>query len=71
MITWQGILIIPSSSIKVHIIGKRYNEIYQHHIQNDQQQMEAHQTDVDRWKSIVQESMEQQVRRKVGLNTFS
>ncbi|KAI8332224.1 P-loop containing nucleoside triphosphate hydrolase protein [Chlamydoabsidia padenii] len=48
---------------EVHIIGKRYNEIYEQHILDDQRQMESHQTDIDRWKSIVQESMEQQVRR--------
>ncbi|ORZ08869.1 P-loop containing nucleoside triphosphate hydrolase protein [Absidia repens] len=54
---------LRSLNKEVHIIGKRYNDIYQHHIQDDQRQIESHETDIDKWKSIVQESMEQQIQR--------
>ncbi|CAO3600726.1 unnamed protein product [Absidia cylindrospora] len=54
---------LRSLNKEVHVIGKRYNDIYQHHIQDDQRQIESHETDIDKWKSIVQESMEQQIQR--------
>ncbi|ORZ04348.1 P-loop containing nucleoside triphosphate hydrolase protein [Absidia repens] len=53
---------------EVEIIGKRYDQLYQHHIQDDQCQMESLELDMDRWNHNVQMSMDQQIQQLTDQN---
>ncbi|KAI8098726.1 kinesin-like protein KIF11-like protein [Halteromyces radiatus] len=48
---------------EIQTISKRYTQLYQRHIQDDQHHLESCESDINKWKSIVQESMEQQIHR--------
>ncbi|CAO3597648.1 unnamed protein product [Absidia cylindrospora] len=53
---------------EVEIIGKRYDQLYQHHIKDDQCQMESLELDMERWNHHVQMSMDQQIKQLTDQN---